>query len=178
MPAKPPESAEAELPAPRDAADAARDRGDHPTAAALYRRHLRLFPTDAAIWVQLGHMLKETGDLAGAEAAYLDAIALEPDCADTHLQLGHAHKLVGAIEAAQQSYARALRLDPDCADARAEIAALVAQRLAAIMPGAAGAPGVAELRQLLGALAASQASTYGLFQRAPFAAAPAQGVLA
>lgn len=169
-----------ELPAPRDAADHARDRGDHAVAAALYRRHLRLFPRDAAIWVQLGHMLKDSGALADAEAAYLESIALAPDIADTHLQLGHARKLAGALEDAQAAYAQALRLDPDCPDARAELAALVAQRLRGLEAGdaAPATPGMLALHRLLTALRASDAPTYALFQRPPFRATPAAGARA
>lgn len=93
-------------------ADRARDDGQWPLAAAQYRKGLVREPGNPAIWVQLGHALKESGDLAGAETAYRNALELTPDDADTHLQLGHALKLEGRLEDAVAAYLRALTLDP------------------------------------------------------------------
>jgi tetratricopeptide (TPR) repeat protein len=76
------------------------------------------------IWVQYGHMLKESGDKDAASQAYDRALALEPRAADTHLQVGHLRKLQNDLDAAVESYARAHELDPDMADAVRELQAL------------------------------------------------------
>ncbi|HEY1425655.1 MAG TPA: tetratricopeptide repeat protein, partial [Caulobacteraceae bacterium] len=54
--------------------DAARDLGDWAGAERHYRQHLARKPTDAAIWVQLGHAQKELDHLEDAEASYRKAI--------------------------------------------------------------------------------------------------------
>ena len=41
-----------------------------------------------AIWVQMGHVLKEAGDHGAAEWAYRRAVALDGSVADTHPQPG------------------------------------------------------------------------------------------
>ena len=94
------------------AADAARDRGDWVTAAQEYRAYLELKPDHAAIWVQLGNMLKEQRELPASLMAYEKALNLGLDDSDTHLQIGHLHKIGGDIESAAQSYARALAFAP------------------------------------------------------------------
>jgi tetratricopeptide (TPR) repeat protein len=96
----------------RDAGDAARDRRDWAAAEQGYRAYLAAEPTDAAIWVQLGHALKEQGLLAEAECAYGQAALLAPGEADTQLQLGHLHKMAGRRPQALAAYAEALRLAP------------------------------------------------------------------
>lgn len=68
----------------------ARDQRAWHEAADHYRSHLLLSPGDAAIWVQLGHMLKEAGDKADALTAYRNAWQLCPDDGDVLLHYGHA----------------------------------------------------------------------------------------
>ena len=68
--------------------------------------------SNAAIWVQYGHALKENGRWAEAETAYRRSLACDPSLADTHLQLGHVLKLQGRMPAAQAAYLRAFALDP------------------------------------------------------------------
>lgn len=94
------------------AADAARDRRDWAAAAQAYRSYLELRPDHAAIWVQLGNMLKEQRELHASLTAYEKALALGLDDSDTHLQVGHLHKIGGDIQSAAQSYARALEFLP------------------------------------------------------------------
>lgn len=116
-------SAERRLGAVRRAADAARDARRWPEAASGYRTYLEASPTATAIWVQLGHALKESGDREGAERSYRAAIALAPDDADAHLHLGHALKLLGRSGEAAEAYARAAALgDPRAAEERAGLA--------------------------------------------------------
>lgn len=84
----------------RRAGDAYRDARNWVMAEASYRLHLDGDPTDAAIWVQLGHTLKEQGRMADAAAAYGRGAALEPGNADTqqHWQfaLDRASETTGA----------------------------------------------------------------------------------
>ena len=104
--------------------DAARDRRDWPTASKFYRKALDTDRDQPAIWVQLGHALKESGDIQGAEGAYREALRIQPDSSDAHLQLGHALKLLGRRENSMEAYAKAVALDPANKHARAELAAL------------------------------------------------------
>lgn len=90
-------------------------------AAEWYGQALALTPERADIWVQYGHMLKESGDRSGASRAYARAVSMEPACADTHLQIGHLHKLEGDLDAAVSSYARALECDHGLTDAAEEL---------------------------------------------------------
>jgi len=94
------------------AGDRASRSGDAAAAARCYRLAVDRSPGLPAIWVQLGHALKELGDFGGAEAAYRQSLALDGSVADTHLQLGHLLKLTSRWAEAAQAYARALRLDP------------------------------------------------------------------
>src|ERR1700722_18395636 len=89
----------------RQAGDEARDRKDWISAVREYRRHLRRHPRDFAIWVQLGHALKEAGGAHDALGAYAKAWALDPGDADLQLNLGHLHKLLGDRPAAIAHFA-------------------------------------------------------------------------
>ncbi len=92
-------------------ADWARNAGQWALAARYYRQALSEEPELPAIWVQYGHVLKESGDGAAAVAAYREAVRRDPENTDTHLQLGHALKLQGQIEAAEAAYLSAMALD-------------------------------------------------------------------
>jgi tetratricopeptide (TPR) repeat protein len=59
-------------------ADAARDRGDWKAASRLDEKALRRDPSNAPIWVQYGHALKESDHLVAAERAYERALRLDP----------------------------------------------------------------------------------------------------
>lgn len=69
-------------------------------------------PQDAALWVQLGHALKESGELAAAEQAYRRAQKITPNDHDIALQLGHALKLQKRLDEAAQAYALSDQLAP------------------------------------------------------------------
>jgi GT2 family glycosyltransferase/tetratricopeptide (TPR) repeat protein len=105
-------------------ADTLRDARRWPEAATAYQAVLNRAPQRAAIWVQLGHALKESANLAAAEGAYRQSLALAPDIADTHLQLGHVLKLQGHRPAAVTAYAAALKADRSCTPAITELLAL------------------------------------------------------
>ena len=74
----------------RASGDRARDQRAWSEAADHYRSHLLLAPGDAAIWVQLGHMLKEEGKWQEAIAAYRQAAQLLPADHDLLFHFGHA----------------------------------------------------------------------------------------
>ncbi len=101
--------------------DRARDARDWEAAAASYERYLRRRPGDAAIWVQLGHMYKESGRLSAAATAYDQAAELIPDDADLQLSIGHLNKLAGYPRSASVAFRRALALDPNLDEARVEL---------------------------------------------------------
>jgi tetratricopeptide (TPR) repeat protein len=106
------------------AADAARDRGDWKTASVLYEKGLRRDPSNAPIWVQYGHALKESGYLVAAEGAYEKALRLEPLEPDTYLQMGHLLKLQNRLNEAAGYYLRAVELEPAPCHASEELAKL------------------------------------------------------
>lgn len=110
--------------AARRRGDAARTIHDWDTAAACYRTWLVRFPNDAAIWIQLGHMLAEAGELAEADRAYREAHRLTPDDADLELNRGHLAKRQGDRAKALVHYERSMALDGN-EDAVREYDALV-----------------------------------------------------
>jgi tetratricopeptide (TPR) repeat protein/SAM-dependent methyltransferase len=93
-------------------ADQARDQRQWERASGYYREALQRKPQNPPIWVQYGHVLKESGHWADAERAYRTAIAYNPGSADGHLQLGHVLKLQGKKEEARTAYLRAVALEP------------------------------------------------------------------
>lgn len=82
----------------RKSGDNARNRQAWAEAAAQYRNHLLLVPDDAAIWIQLGHVLKEDGNHQDAVAAYRRAWELTPHEPDVLLHYGHALLAVGQAD--------------------------------------------------------------------------------
>lgn len=114
----------------RTRGDAARNRREWNAAARHYRQHLIDSPDDFAIWVQLGHALKEDGRLNLAIGAYEDALRLSPQDADLLLNLGHAHKMAGNSAAAVSFYERSAACD-DNSYARRELAGLKAGSMGA-----------------------------------------------
>ena len=106
-------------------ADEARDGKDWSKAAGLYKQYLELSPDDCAIWVQMGHALKEDKNIGLAIEAYKHALTIEPRDFDIYLNLGHAYKVAGDFEQAYQSYRKALEFNPACADASRDIAHLL-----------------------------------------------------
>jgi glycosyltransferase involved in cell wall biosynthesis/Tfp pilus assembly protein PilF len=90
----------------------ARDARRWLEAAQVYQAYLKSVPTDTAIWVQLGHCLKESGDLIAGEGAYRHALSQNSDDADVHLQLGHVLKLQGKSNLAAESYRHSYALKP------------------------------------------------------------------
>lgn len=88
----------------RHLGDLARNREDWLAAADAYRRHLAVYAGDAAIWIQLGHALKETSRFDEAAKAYRRAQELTPSDPDLLVNIGHLHKLRGDIDQAFVAY--------------------------------------------------------------------------
>lgn len=167
--------------------DLARSREDWSGAAAAYTAALVHQPGQAAILVQLGHMLKEDGRLGDAEAAYGAAAEAAPLEAEPWLQRAHVLKALGRGQAAIEAFVEALRRDPRARGARDELIAVGARdRLPrpAFGPGVASAD-LAEISRSLGSTLTAlhdwvQVSTYPLdawhdFRRAYPVAPPPPG---
>jgi tetratricopeptide (TPR) repeat protein len=105
-------------------ADQARDQGQWERAAGHYRAALRRNPRKPAIWVQYGHVLKESGNLREAERAYRTAIGYDRDIADPYVWLGHILKIQRKKDAARAAYLRAVALDPSLEGVFSEFAQL------------------------------------------------------
>jgi tetratricopeptide (TPR) repeat protein len=106
-------------------ADRARDAGQWERAAGYYRAALQRNPKNPPIWVQYGHVLKESGHLVEAENAYRTALTYDPRSADSHVQLGHVLKIQGKKEEARAEYLRAIAIDPSLEGAALEFAKLI-----------------------------------------------------
>jgi tetratricopeptide (TPR) repeat protein len=117
-------------------ADAARDARDWTTAAQHYQLYLQAKPKHFAIWVQLGHALKELGRLPDAHAAYSQAQRLNPLDADLLLSLGHVCKLMDRRDEAIAFYRQSAEQDGN-AHARDELQRLRAHPAAAVKDGPA-----------------------------------------
>ena len=86
---------------------------DWSTAAALYKQYLELAPDHCAIWVQLGHVLKDDKKFGPAIEAYKHALTLDPNDFDIYVNLGHAHKDDKNVGLAIEAYKHALTLNPN-----------------------------------------------------------------
>jgi hypothetical protein len=98
--------------APRLLADRARDDRQWELAARYYLDELTRHPTAAAIWVQLGHALKEADRTADAEIAYRNAARFDGTSLDTLLSLAHVLTIRQKDTEAAALYAQALALAP------------------------------------------------------------------
>ncbi len=135
--------------------DRYRDMQSWAEAVPYYRQATQLSPGATPIWVQLGHMLKESGELAEAEACYRRAMELSPEAADPVFQLGHWKNRAGQFAEAYALYCQALRLEPFSADIRRHAALCLnrMQELGMDLPappgthGSATAIGETHLRQ-------------------------------
>lgn len=107
----------------RSAARRAARSGSWRVAAERYQAAAGAWPTDDAVLVQLGHVLRIQGEPLLALKAYRRALALAPRLADTYLHYGHALKELGDSDAAVASYLTAWRLKPGYANAADELTA-------------------------------------------------------
>jgi tetratricopeptide (TPR) repeat protein len=97
-------------------AQAAEDTGDAEAAQRLYRRVMRIDPSDPAAAFNLGNLLRSTGQKVEAEAAYRAATRADPRFAEAWYNLADLlepddpDKAIASLE-------RAVEADPDYADA-------------------------------------------------------------
>lgn len=97
-------------PASLVAADAARTERNWAAAAKHYRAYLTTAPSDGGVWVQLGHMLKESGRLTEADSAYAEASRLRPSDDDILLHHAHVLKRLGDYAGAARLHVRGAEL--------------------------------------------------------------------
>lgn len=108
-------------------ANLSRDSRRWVDAAELYSQYLEARPQEFAIWVQLGHALKEAGRLDEALGAYEWALAIDNGDADLLLNLGHLYKVMGRRDRAADFYRRSAQSEPS-GQAIAELAAMSGPR--------------------------------------------------
>ncbi|KAH8234496.1 hypothetical protein KR026_001186 [Drosophila bipectinata] len=87
-----------------------------------YKEAIRIQPTFADAYSNMGNTLKELQDVQGALQCYTRAIQINPAFADAHSNLASIHKDSGNIPEAIQSYRTALKLKPDFPDAYCNLA--------------------------------------------------------
>lgn len=91
-------------------------------AEELYGRAVRLDPSLAIAYTNLGNIRFRRGDEAGAEALYRRAIEIDPRQPEAHYNLGYVMLERGAARAATEFFERALEGDPRFADAQFNLA--------------------------------------------------------
>lgn len=82
---------------------------------------IRINPTFAEAFSNLGNALKELGDISGAIQFYLKAIKLKPRFCDAYNNLASAHMQLGQINEAVETYQMALVLNPELVDAHSNL---------------------------------------------------------
>jgi tetratricopeptide (TPR) repeat protein len=98
-------------------AQAAEEGKDLETALRLYRKIMKLDPTDAAAPFNLGNILQSTGKKIEAEAGYRAAIKADPRFTEAWYNLAGLLEEQGRFDSAVDSLKRALSIDPSYADA-------------------------------------------------------------
>lgn len=88
----------------------------------MLQEAIRISPTFADAYSNMGNTLKEMQDVQGALQCYTRAIQINPAFADAHSNLASIHKDSGNIPEAIQSYRTALKLKPDFPDAYCNLA--------------------------------------------------------
>jgi len=91
-------------------------------AEELYRRAIRLDPSLAIAYTNLGNIRFRRGDEAGAEGLYRRAIEIDTHQPEAHYNLGYVMLERGDAKAATQFFERALEGDPRFADAQFNLA--------------------------------------------------------
>lgn len=95
----------------RSVGDGYRDAREWDKASSAYRLHLDAHPNDAAIWVQYGHMLKESGRKEEAESAYNTAVQIKPEDPDAWIHLAHLLKGMGKYVGAYAAFVNANEIE-------------------------------------------------------------------
>ncbi|HZU84758.1 MAG TPA: tetratricopeptide repeat protein [Polyangiaceae bacterium] len=98
------------------------DPATYGQAEELYERALRLDPSLAIAYTNLGNIRFRRGDEAAAEALYRRAIEVDPQQPEAHYNLGYVMLERGEARDATSHFERALQGDPRFADAHFNLA--------------------------------------------------------
>jgi tetratricopeptide (TPR) repeat protein len=98
------------------------DPATYDQAEELYGRAIRLDPTLAIAYTNLGNIRFRRGDEAGAEALYRRAIEVDPRQPEAHYNLGYVMLERGDARGSTAYFERALEGDPRFADAHFNLA--------------------------------------------------------
>lgn len=104
------------------------EEADPASAERLYWRVVRLQPTHADAYANLGYLLCESGRFAQALALYAQGAACCPDAPLIHYNRAVALEALGKLAEAVAGYEASLALDPTLADAHQNLA-LIHDRL-------------------------------------------------
>ena len=78
-------------------------------ALVHYKEAIRIHPTFADAYSNMGNTLKEMGDLNGAMSCYMRAIQINPAFADAHSNLAAIYKDSGNVNEAISYYSKVVR---------------------------------------------------------------------
>jgi DNA-binding transcriptional MerR regulator len=98
------------------------DAATYEKAEELYSRAVRLDPTLAIAYTNLGNIRFRRGDESGAETLYRRAIEIDPDQPEAHYNLGYVTLERGDAREAIAFFERALQGDPRFSDAHFNLA--------------------------------------------------------
>ncbi|WP_168200071.1 glycosyltransferase [Acetobacter vaccinii] len=93
--------------------DASYDQRDWAQAAEYYRKAVAISPDRRAVWIRLGHALKEAGQLENAFEAYSKASALPGDNGDAPYHMAVLANMLNRGPIAMLGFAQALREKPE-----------------------------------------------------------------
>jgi tetratricopeptide (TPR) repeat protein len=96
-------------------------------AEELYRRAIRLDPSLAIAYTNLGNIRFRRGDEAGAETFYRRALEIDAQQPEAHYNLGYVMLERGDARSAAEYFERALEGDPRFADAQFNLAMALEQ---------------------------------------------------
>ncbi|HKA90201.1 MAG TPA: tetratricopeptide repeat protein [Haliangiales bacterium] len=109
------------------AAAACEDEGDDGRAVRLYERALRLDPSFAAAWTNLGNVHERRGRLGEARLAYEKALALDPEQPEARFNLANLYADLDDTELALSEYRRVAAASPGFADVHYNLGLLLAR---------------------------------------------------
>ncbi|CAM9335937.1 unnamed protein product, partial [Phaeothamnion confervicola] len=90
---------------------------NHSESIFYHQQCIRVDPTLAEAYSNLGNVLRELGDVRGAVQFYLRAVRLKPRFCDAYNNLAGAYMQLGRARDAADAYRMALLLEPGLADA-------------------------------------------------------------
>ncbi|MDE3155571.1 MAG: tetratricopeptide repeat protein, partial [Acidobacteriota bacterium] len=121
----------------RELGDLEVKRGEQPQALEQFRQAVKLDPSDAHAWEQIGEILEQQGDLGGAVSAFQEANTADPTPARAErLRAAEARAATAKLPAAYRAIPQEARIT------RADLAALIGVRLAALLQAAPAAGAV------------------------------------